>query len=490
MSDTTTARGKELADSGRYAPPPDTATTKERHVDATLPDDERQDDEHYKVCPACQKPSTYDRRQDRFLHDDGSDNRSCWAYISSGRDDDPWWSLGDFPGPDSPEPQDGLDPMQRAVEYKVTALRIIREARRRLDDEDNPPAELPTVRSLDALLAEPDSPVAYRIDRLAPSGGRVMLSAQYKAGKTTLVANLVRALADAEPFLGAFDVATPARRLVLLDDELGDDMVRRWLREQHIDNTAAVADVVTLRGRLSSFNPADDRNRGRWAARLRDLGADYLVLDCLGPVLAALGIDENAPGEFLAAFDALLHDAGIEDSLMVHHMGHAHERSRGGSRLQDWPDAIWRVVRESDDPSSPRYFSAYGRDVDVREGRLSYDPATRRLSYANGSRSDTKAEAAQLAIVDLLAEAARAGGEPMSKNAIETEPKLCEQHTQKSLRAGLAQAVSHGLVTVEVGARRAKLHRIAHPCSECGMPVASGAARHQDCAGRVERESL
>jgi hypothetical protein len=58
---------------------------------------------------------------------------------------------------------------------------------------------------------------------------------------------------------------------------------------------------------------------------------------------------------------------------VVHHMGHAAERSRGDSRLLDWPDALWKIVRDKDDeddtgmddPQGSRYFSAYGRDVDV-----------------------------------------------------------------------------------------------------------------------------
>lgn len=376
----------------------------------------------------------------------------------------------------------GVDPLESAIAYRLHALRINREAQRRLDDELRPPPELPPVRSLDALLAEPDSPVAYRVDRLAPTGARVMCSAQYKAGKTTLVGNLARALVDDEPFLGAFTIHTPARRLVLIDDELGDDMVRRWLREQRIDNTGAVADVVTLRGRLAAFNPTDDRNRARWAARLADLGADYLVLDCLGPVLAALGLDENRDvGVFLAGFDALLGEAGIDDSLTVHHMGHTNERARGASRLQDWPDAIWRVVRESDDPASPRFFSAYGRDVNVPEGRLSFDQASRRLTYAEGSRGDAKTEDALRAVVELLAADALDDGAGLSGRAVEDD--LSAEHTQKAIRAACRLAVERGLVSVTAGKRGAKLHRIAAPCSRCGKPLTAGqSGRHQSCA--------
>jgi hypothetical protein len=74
-------------------------------------------------------------------------------------------------------------------------------------------------------------------------------------------------------------------------------------------------------------------------------------------------------------------------------MGHSGERARGASRLRDWPDVEWRLVREKTengdvDPAAPRYFSAYGRDVDVPESRLVFDPATRHLTLEGGSRAD------------------------------------------------------------------------------------------------------
>uniref|UniRef100_UPI0035CB00D4 AAA family ATPase n=1 Tax=uncultured Mycobacterium sp. TaxID=171292 RepID=UPI0035CB00D4 len=331
-------------------------------------------------------------------------------------------------------------------------------------------------KSLAGLLAEPDTPAHYRIESVAPLAGRLIVSAQYKAGKTTLIGNLLRSLADSDPFLGAFTVNTPARRVVLIDNEMSDNTLRRWLRDQAITNTAAVTDVLALRGKVAAFNPLDDRCRGQWARRLSDLGCDYLILDCLRACLDALGLDESREaGQFLTAYDRLLDEAGVADTAIVHHMGHANERARGDSRLQDWPDAIWRLVRETDEPDSPRYFSAYGRDVDVHEGRLSFDPATRRLAYAAGSRSDAKTEAAKLAVVQALAEADK----PLSKNAIEAA--LADEHTQRAIRTGIAKTVRDGLITVTEGPRRAKLHSIAFPCSECGMPVASHSARHQSC---------
>lgn len=389
---------------------------------------------------------------------------------------------------DAPESAD----LETKIGYQLDRLRIIREARRRLDDEEHPSAAPPPAKSLAELLDEPDSPIRYTIDKLAPAEGRVILSAQYKAGKTTAVGNLIRALADGDPFLGRFQPAT-GHRVALIDDEISERMLRSWLRDQQIRNTSAVVDVASLRGRVSSFNLLNDRCREQWSTRLADLGVTFVVLDCLRPILDALGLDEHREaGRFLVPFDAMLADAGVTDALIVHHMGHGAERSRGDSRIEDWPDATWRIVRESsDDPTSPRFFRATGRDVDVPEGRMDYDARTRRLTYASGSRKDSKAETAKLAVVDWLADREKRGEPAVSKNAIETAFKDSD-HAQRAIRDGLAAAVKDRLVIVEGGDRNgvAKLHRIANPCSGCGLPVSGGTDRHLSCPEKAEALAL
>lgn len=375
--------------------------------------------------------------------------------------------------PDEPELlDDALDPNEWEINERVRRLRIQHEARKRLDDELRPQITLPPIKPLNVLLSEPDGPTRYRIDNLALQGSRVMLSAQYKAGKTTLVANLLRSLADGEPFLGRFTVA-PAKRIVLIDDELDENTLRRWLRDQQIRNTEAVS-TVSLRGRLGTFNLLDDRCRDQWIRMLSDTGADYLVLDCLRPILDALGLDENKDaGQFLVPFDTLLFGAGISDALVVQHMGHSGERSRGDSRLQDWPDAIWRLVRESEDPDSDRYFSAFGRDVNVPEGRLDFH--NRRLLYSGGNRADARTRAVLVAIVECLV----AAGEPLSASAI--EDRIGSGYPRAAIRDGRAIGIKAGVIVTFQGARNATLHRIGSPCRECGRPVVGGGERHQSC---------
>ena len=109
-----------------------------------------------------------------------------------------------------------------------------------------------------------------------------------------------------------------------------------------------VADVVCLRGNLGAFNLLDAACRTIWAKRFKNLGCDYLILDCLRPARHARARREPRDRRFLATFDALLYEAGIPDACLVHHMGHANERCRGDSRLVDWPDSTLKLVREGD----------------------------------------------------------------------------------------------------------------------------------------------
>jgi hypothetical protein len=204
----------------------------------------------------------------------------------------------------------------------------------------------PELVSLKDFLALEDEPLVYRVDQLWPIGDRMVAAAQFRAGKTTLRDNLVRALADGGPFLGRFDVAPPAGRIVVFDNELDKRMLRRWMREQGIVNEDRV-ELVPLRGKVATFNLIEEDCRARWAEKIRAAVGSVVVLDCLRPVLDALGLSEDKDaGRFLVAFDALLAEAGAPEGVVTHHMGHNGERSLGDSRILDWPDATWKLVRE------------------------------------------------------------------------------------------------------------------------------------------------
>ncbi len=115
------------------------------------------------------------------------------------------------------------------LEVREEAARIVRHKRAGA-------LGAPVPQVLRDFLAVKDEPARYRVEGLWPVGGRVVLAAQYKAGKTTMRDNLVRALVDDEPFLGTYAVQPFAGTVVLLDNELDPRMLRRWLRDQGIQS--------------------------------------------------------------------------------------------------------------------------------------------------------------------------------------------------------------------------------------------------------------
>lgn len=309
------------------------------------------------------------------------------------------------PPPDAP-PMDGPDDAELAeferqrkfnvaVFNRMGDLQITDEARRRIRAEERAKHPRPHLVRLDEFLARPYDDPTYRIAEVWPTGGRVVLSAQFKAGKTTVVGNVLRALVDGLDLFDRFAVA-PGARVALIDDELDPRTLQRWLADQDIENQADVR-LVPIRGQLETFDIRDPDLRTEWAADLA--GVDVIILDCLRPILDALGLDENREaGRFLVAFDALLAEAGASEALVLHHMGHTGERSRGDSRIQDWPDALWKLVRDKDeenpdldDLTGSRYFSAIGRDVQVTQAELTYDPTTRRLTLGTQARNRRQA---------------------------------------------------------------------------------------------------
>ncbi|ALJ20644.1 AAA family ATPase [Microbacterium sp. No. 7] len=337
---------------------------------------------------------------------------------------------------------------RRAAERELDKLRAREDAHELLRAERLAEVELPEPVDLGDLLAEPSSAGKFLIDGLWPSGGKVLLAAPAKGGKSTIVGNLLRSLVDGVPLFDAFDV-TRRRRVALLDFELSRDLIREWLSDQEIENTGDVT-VVPMLGRAGSFGILDASTRTRWADLLR--GHDVLVLDPLRPVLHALGLKEATEvGPLLQAFDALRAEAEIPEGLVVQHMGHGGERAAGDSNLIGWPDAVWNVTRETPtDPRSFRFFSAYGRDVDVDRGLLSmYDG--RRLAYAP---EDAEAKADRLAdrVLAYLAEKPRSrrddiidGVHGLSKNAF--------SRTVDPL-------VADGRVVVEPGEKGAKFYSL------------------------------
>lgn len=324
-----------------------------------------------------------------------------------------------------------------------------REARRRLDAATR--IDPPPFRNLADVLAVPIPPVQYAVQDLLPLGARGMLIAPAKVGKTTLEANYIQSRADGTPFLGRFQVRQ-ARRIALLDTEMSGQLFN-WFQDLDLRNRDRV-EVMQLRGRNSSFNLTDPDVLAWWRDHLIAMGISTLILDNLRPVLDALGLKEDKDaGVFLERFDALLLAAGIEDALVVHHAGHGSERARGDSRLKDWPDVTWTLTRTGDDTTDgTRFFSAYGRDVDLPKTRLTMAP-DRRLVVdlaPTGPRSeDGGFSTVRQIVLDALAD------KTMCKNDLE-KASMARGLARKQARLAFDALVTAGDLTESKASHGAK----------------------------------
>jgi hypothetical protein len=343
-----------------------------------------------------------------------------------------------------------------AVAEKLFAARAGREAKRVLMEEECPSQPIPPVVGLDELLDEPDEDVHYRVEGWQPFGTKILIVGQGKAGKSHLAHNLIHSLADGSKFLNQFKANAVEGTIALLDFELSRAMGRRWLRKQEIKKRDKVK-CWWMRGSASSFNILDPSIRREWAEELAESNVSYVILDCLRPVMDALGLDEhNQAGKFFGAFEALLKDAGIEEAAVVHHMGHGGERSRGDSRIVDWPDASWLLTLENiNDQASARFLRAFGREINREESKIIFDPENGHMHITKGSRSNTPALEALKGIEEMLRET----GDEMSQLAVLKGMKDTG-HSRANILAGLRIGLDQGRLVLSRGERNTMLYSL------------------------------
>ena len=343
---------------------------------------------------------------------------------------------------------------EQRVSAEMNSQRLRREARKRLDAEDavaqfREPAWWP---SLTVELREPEVETQYSIERMLPAGGNVLLTAAFKAGKTTLVNNLAKSYADDVPFLGRYKVnVEPGRRIALFNYEVDTQQYRRWLRHAGIVHGDSVV-LLHLRGsRLPLTVPFIEDWVVDWL-QARNVG--MWIVDPFARAYTGCG-DENdnsAVGTFLDTLDVIKARAGVRDLILTAHTGRAEheqgrERARGATRLDDWADVRWLLNRADDDQ---RVLSATGRDVEVDEGALTFDPTTRLMTFTEGLgrrllQTQADAELVRQAVTDdpgILRTALRDGLGIKTARA----------------DAAIRYAVDHHFITVSKGAGRSEQH--------------------------------
>jgi AAA domain len=275
------------------------------------------------------------------------------------------------------------------VQYELGRIRVREDARRRYEAEQRPLMPPFDAGTLAEMLDKPAEPPS-RVEGLIPWEASTLITAQRKAGKTTLDLNLARSLLTGEDFLGRFGVRPLDGIVAMLKFEVSGAQLVRWADEAGIPRDRLF--LVNLRGRRNPFTAEEDRQA--LAALLRGREVEAVLTDPFGRAYS--GTSQNDPGEvgaWLADLDRWVRGSvGARDSVLTTHAGWNAERTRGSSALEDWADSIITLVRDDEEHGDgERYLRAIGRDVEVEEDRLIFEPETRCLRLAGaGSRKAAK----------------------------------------------------------------------------------------------------
>lgn len=318
-----------------------------------------------------------------------------------------------------------------------------REARR-MDGEEawTPPEDLGSAAEQFAL----DLPqTAYLIDSLLPEGANLLVAAEAKAGKSTLALNMARALVDGVDLFGRLRVNATSR-VGWWNLELNTATAVNWMRDLGLADPDALA-ALHLRGHsMPLLAPVVQTWAVEWLLKHR---VDTWIIDPWGTLYDGEENSNSEVRDFLKALDEIKQRAGVRQLVLITHTGHQAKatddvRTRGASKLRDWPDVLVEYRRGStaDGTADKRYMQAHGRDIDLPELGLDYEPSTRALTFAGGSRKDDASSARARQVREVVQRLLHTLKTQPNKGQVTA--KLGGNATQA--REALARAVSEGWV--------------------------------------------
>jgi hypothetical protein len=206
-----------------------------------------------------------------------------------------------------------------------------------------------------------------------PRGVLVDLHGDPKAGKSTFLAHLVRAILDGAEFFG--HPTTKARVL--------------WFTEQprptfapllHAAGLYDHPDLLVLHHHEVMAAPWRERVKGMVQVA-KEQGATVIIIDTFTKLAGVRGEDENKAGSMLTALDELeaAKAAGLTVVLIRHDRksgGGVIDAGRGSNAVAGEADVIYQLVRETKDAPNVRRLRY--------EGRLGEIPLERRIALEGG----------------------------------------------------------------------------------------------------------
>jgi hypothetical protein len=263
--------------------------------------------------------------------------------------------------------------------------------------------------SLTDALSNPPEPLPYLIDGLAGKKHNVVITAQYKTGKTSFTMGAIAySLADGVDFLDHFPVHTPTGgvRVGHWNCEMDPaEMVNDYIRPVGIQNTDNLV-VANLRGyRVNILTPLGKQWAVDWLTKHQ---VKVWTIDSFARLARMAGVSEKDNDEvmsLLMALDEIKVEADIDVLFLITHTGRAEmeegkERARGATAIDDWADARWIMTKMDD----VRFLAVDGRGVSLESTALHYDKETGRSTKGFGGKTEVKADGAVQTVVKAVKE--------------------------------------------------------------------------------------
>lgn len=300
--------------------------------------------------------------------------------------------------------------------------------------------------SLTDALSNPPEPLPYLIDGLAGKKHNVVITAQYKTGKTAFTMGAIaRSLADGVDFLDHFPVHTPSGGVQVghWNCEMDPaEMINDYIRPVGIENTDNLV-VANLRGhRVNILTPLGKQWAVDWLVKY---GVKVWTIDSFARLARMAGVSEKDNDEvmsLLMALDEIKVEADIDVLFLITHTGRAEmeegkERARGATAIDDWADARWIMTKMDD----VRFLAVEGRGVALETTALHYDKDTKRSTKGFGGKTEVKADGAVQAVVKAVKE--NPGCTTTTLFAV-----LKGAMSQRVARTHIEEAVENGFVEV------------------------------------------
>ena len=352
-----------------------------------------------------------------------------------------------------------------------------------------------TSYSLDDALMNPPDPTQYLIDDMCSAQGMVVISGQYKAGKTQLlVCSLMTALADNEPFLGTYDVHVPEGGMVCghWNLEMSPlDLVDKYMRPAQYKNPHNVHLANWQGYRLNILSEPGKKAAVEWLTTRK---VKAWSIDSWSALCRMCGVNPNDGSEVTMLIGALLEikvAAEVDAIFLLGHIARASKDddkpgTRGASELDEGVDTRWMFTLDSSDV---RWLRTEGRGTQMENAvSMVFDKETGRSTVGTVSKSAAASESGVQLVVEILS-AMR--GQGLNKATLSRRIKEAKPKTgTRSIAQFIEEAEAAGFIEIkqEPSASGRGRPQVMHYLA--GMEAPEGDSRRRATPGVVNLSSV